>query len=149
MTEKDAAMIVPGTKAALEYAEQVLERTLSLAQSQLDVAAKVGTTAGERYRNLLSKSAGPSASLPAWPAMMESTFRSSTESAAALMKNAMAFQTEMIKIMQTTMVKANRQFGARMTDIGSKGTAVDIPIAGAPRHIKGHGLHGVQKRKAA
>ena len=78
MIENVTAMFKPNTEMAVEYAQQLAERTLGLARTQLDVTENVYGAVSREYRELLALD-GPSEILQTWPKVLESTTRTSTE----------------------------------------------------------------------
>ena len=148
MTEKAAVAHMQGTEIALRYAVQMMDQGLRLGRLQMDVAERAGSTVGRECHGLLS-AAAPSASLRAWPKVLERSITRSGEAGTAMLKNAMDWQTAMIKLMQACMQELNQRVvdgdAAAMRRAGSDGDAVQVVPAGG----KGTELHRTRARKAA
>lgn len=144
MKQNVAMMFTPNTEIALQYVDQMLERTLQLARSQLEVTERLRDAVGAEYRSLLS-SREPSVMLRTWPTILENTVRNGTVGTTAFFKNAMEFQTEQIQTMRNRMLGLNGQFGNSVIDSNVSGSAGDTPAVAAPPRP----LNGGRARKAA
>lgn len=149
MTEKAAVANRQGTEIALRYAVQMMDHGLRLGRLQMDVAERAGSTIGRECHGLLTV-AEPSAALRAWPKVLESSITSGSEAGTAMLKNAMDWQTAMIKLMQACMQELNQQVvagGAAAT--GGAGAGGEAAAQVVPARGKGAELQRLRTRKAA
>lgn len=108
MIENVAAMFKPNPEKALEYAQEIAERTLRLARTQLEVTNKIYGEVSREYRDLLT-SEEQSAMLQSWPKVVENATRTSAEGMASLLKNTIDYQNELIRMMQSRVPELNGQ----------------------------------------
>lgn len=148
MIENVTAMYKPNTEMAVEYAQQLAERTLGLARAQLDVTENIYSEVSREYRELLALE-GPAAMLQGWPKVLESTTRTSTEGMAALLKNAVVYQTELFQMMQSRVPELNGQIVDNLIQTArAAGTKVDAAAGRSSRQSSG-GSNGSRTSKAA
>lgn len=147
MNENVTAMFKPNTEMAVEYAQQLAERTLGLARAQLDVTENVYGEVSREYRELLALD-GPSEILRSWPKVLESTTRTSTEGMAALLKNAVAYQNELFQIMQSRVPELNGQIVESLMQT-ARAAAAKADAAAGRSSRQASGGNGLRTSKAA
>jgi len=106
---KKAGPFLPSAQSALEYAQQMMECTAQLFQSQLDITEKVYSSATSGYREII-KSGEPSAIINKLPKIVENTIRVSSEGATGYLTNGLNYQNTVIDLMKNKMPEMNRQF---------------------------------------
>lgn len=149
MTDNVTAMFKPNTEMAVEYAQQLTERTLGLARAQLDVTESIYSEVSREYRGLLAVE-GPSAMLQSWPRVLESTTRTSTEGMTAFLKNAVIYQNELFQMMQKSIPELNGQVVESLIQTARAAGAKADAVAGrASRQANGAGANGSRSSKAA
>ncbi len=148
MIENVTAMFKPNTEMAVEYAQQLAERTLGLARAQLDVTENIYSEVSREYQELLTLE-GPSAMLQSWPKVLESTTRTSAEGMAALLKNAVIYQNELFQMMQSRVPELNGQIvESLIQNARAAGAKTDAAAGRASRQGNG-GANGSRTSKAA
>lgn len=146
MIDNVTAMFKPNTEMAVEYAQQVAERTMGLARAQLDLTENICNEVSREYRELLALE-GPAAMLQSWPKMLETTTRTSTEGVTAFLKNAVMYQNELLQMMQKQVPGLNGQIvEAMLQSARAAGAGTDATAARAPRT---GGSNGSRASKAA
>lgn len=148
MTDHVSAMFKPNTDMAVEYAQQLAERTLGLARAQLDVTENIYSEVSREYRELLTLE-GPAAMLQGWPKVLESTARTSTEGMAALLKNAVIYQNELFQMMQSRLPELNGQIVESLIQTARAAGAKADVAAGRGSRQAGAGGNGSRTSKAA
>lgn len=149
MIDNVTAMFKPNTEMAVEYAQQLAERTLGLARAQLDVTENIYSEVSREYQELLA-AAEPSAMLQSWPKVLESTTRTSTEGMAAFLKNAAIYQNELFQMMQRRVPELNGQIVESLIQTARAAGAKTDAVAGRQsRKANGGGLNGSRTSKAA
>lgn len=149
MTEKASLANMPGTEITLRYAVQMMDQGLRLGRLQMDVAERAGSTVGRQCHGLLT-AAEPSASLRAWPKVLESSVISSGEAGTAMLKNALDWQTAMIKLMQACMQELNQRVAVGEADaLSGAGAGAAAVVQAVPARGKGTEPQRLRARKAA
>lgn len=149
MTEKVAVANMQGTEIALRYALQMMDQGLRLGRLQMDVAERAGSAVGRECHGLL-RSVEPSAPFRDWPKVLESSIASSSEAGTALLKNAVDWQTAMIKLVQACMQELNQRGGPGDADaMRGAGSDRGLAVHAAPARGKGTELQRLRARKAA
>lgn len=115
-----AAMFKPDSEDTLEYAQQVVERSVQLARSQLEVAEGMYSKVSREYRELLA-SADSSVMLQGWTKVLGSASCCTSEGVAAAFQNAVAFQGDMIQVAQSRVPKMREQLLARLGETPAAG----------------------------
>lgn len=137
MIEKVTAMYVPNTEKALEYAQEIAERTLRLARAQLEVTNSIYGEISREYRDLLA-SEEQSEMLRGWPKVAESVTRTSAEGMAALLKNAVGYQRDVMLMMQSKVPELNEKILETLIQSTRAAAAMaDAPAGRAPRQSGG------------
>jgi hypothetical protein len=137
MLDKVTALFRPGSEGSLDYAQEVMERTLQLTRSQLDVTENMFSEASREYRELLAAE-DPSALLQNFQNVLQSNARIGTEATAAFLKNAISYQNELIQMVQNTMPELSRQLREGMTAVMPTAAAVaEASAARASRQSSG------------
>lgn len=145
MKDNVTAMFKPNKEMAADYAQQITERTLGLARSQLEVTENMYLEATREYRELLVAE-GPSAMVQSWPKMLERATRTSTEGIAEMLKNAMNYQTEILQMMQSRVP----ELGGQMVDSLVETTrAAGAKAEAATGRSSRHGGNHTRSSKAA
>lgn len=148
MIDNVTAMFKPNTEMAVDYAQQITERTLGLARTQLDVTENIWSEVSREYREMLAAE-GPSAMLQNWPKVLESTTRTSTEGMAMLLKNTVIYQNELFQMIQSRMPKLNGQIVESLTQAArAAGAKTDSATGRSSRHASAGG-NGSRSSKAA
>jgi len=106
---KKAGPFLPSAQSALEYAQQMMECTAQLLQSQLDITEKVYTSTTSGYREII-KSGEPSAIMNKLPKIVENTIRVTSEGATGYLTNGLNYQNTVIDLMKNKVPEMNRQF---------------------------------------
>lgn len=149
MIENIASMFKPNSEPTLDYVQEVMERTLQLVQTQMDVTENIYNEVSQEYRELLT-AAEPSAMLQGWPKMLESTTRNVSEGAAVYLKNAVNFQNEMLQMMHDRMPELSRQAMGRLIETTRAAiTPEEVSAPRASRQSNAGRSGGVSARKAA
>ena len=120
---KKTALFLPSTQSALECAQQMMDCTAQLLQSQLDIAEKVCSSTTLGYREII-KSGEPSAMMRNLPKMVENTIRITSEGATGYLTNGLNYQNKVLDLMKSTVPEMNRQFikgVMESTNISSQG----------------------------
>lgn len=149
MMENVTAMFKPNAAMAMEFAQQVAERTLQLTRAQLDVSENIYSEVSREYRDLLTAT-DPSAMLRSWPKVLEVTARTGTEGLAVLLKNATLYQGELVQMMQSKVPQLNGQIVEGLMQTARAAAARTEAAAGRPaRQANGGGANGSRTSKAA
>lgn len=149
MMEKVTAMYKPNPEKALEYAQEIAERSLDLARAQLEATEKIYSAVSRDYRDLLAKD-DQAAMLQAWPKVIESAARSSTEGMAVLLKNAVNYQSELIRMMQSRVPELNEKIlESIIQSTRAATTMTDTPAARSSRHAGAGAANLARTSKAA
>ena len=99
MIDKVTEMFKPATESTLEYVRDAMDRTTKLAQTQFEVVTNLYDETQKDYSDLLTSSA-PMALVRDMPRILGSTTRSSAKASVTLLKNAIAYQAEILQLMQ-------------------------------------------------
>lgn len=139
MIDKVTSLFRPGSEGSLDYAQEVIERTLQLTRSQLDITENMFSEASREYREMLTAEE-PSALLQNFQNVLQSNARIGTEATAAFLKNAVNYQNELIQMAQNSMPELSRQLRESMTAVMP--TAAAIAEASAARQSSGGRANG-------
>lgn len=98
----------PDAQRAMDYARELMEGAAHLARAQLDMTENAYGELSREFHELLS-SPDPEALLRGWRNMMEGNVRRTTENVTASLKNAIDFQTHLIRITHDRMPELSLQ----------------------------------------
>ncbi|OHC71379.1 MAG: hypothetical protein A3H93_03050 [Rhodocyclales bacterium RIFCSPLOWO2_02_FULL_63_24] len=149
MISSFAALLKPGSESTLDYAQQVMERTLQLARSQLDVTENIVSTVSNGYRELLTP-AEPLEMVRGLSKAMDCSTRSTIEGSTAMLKQTVDYQNELIRMMQARMPELNRQFFAALGQTAGPAIAASnsTSVESAARRGNGGDTSAARSRKA-
>lgn len=105
----------PSTQSAIECAQQILDCTAELIQSQLNVTEKVCSHTSSGYRAIM-RSADPSAIINHLPRLIKTTVDATTRGATAYLSNGFNYQHDMMNLIQKKLPEMNRQFIKRVME---------------------------------
>lgn len=143
-----AALLKPGSESTLDYAQQVMERSLRLAHSQLDVTESIFDALSNGYRELL-RPAEPAEMFKGLSKAMDNSTRTTIEGSTALLKQTFEYQNELIRMMQARMPELNRQFIAALEQTGGSIAAAKAAPTEHARRSDGGEASSLRPRKAA
>ncbi|MBK7768352.1 MAG: hypothetical protein IPI44_21305 [Sulfuritalea sp.] len=145
MIDKVTEMFKPATESTLEYVRDAMDRTTKLAQTQFEVVTNLYDETQKDYSDLLTSSA-PMALVRDMPRILGSTTRSSAKASVTLLKNAIAYQAEILQLMQNRVPSLHHQWmqrfiesaraSAESVDAFMDGAAANESTAQAPRTRK-------------
>ena len=143
------AIFKPGSERTLELAREVMDRGLQLLETQMEVTEGIYGKISEEYREMLTATE-PAALLRSWPKVLESTTRSTAEGTAVLFKNAIAFQKEMLGMMQSRMPELSKQMMDSLIETTRTAVAHEqAPAARSSRPPSAGRSNGFRASKAA
>lgn len=151
MLQNLAALLKPDYDSTLEYAQQVLERSVQLARSQLEVAESMYTKVSQDYRELL-ESADSSTMFQSWTKVLGSASCCTSEGVAAAFQNTSSFHNDMIQVAQSRVPDLNKQLIERLESLGeatrAAASTASLATSRASRRTTGDAA-GVRAGKAA
>lgn len=138
----------PDAQRAMDYARELMERAMQLARAQLDMTESAYGELSREFHDLLS-SPDPAALLQGWQKVMEGNVRRTTENATASLKNAIDFQTHLIRITQDRMPELSLQLTESLAEARWLAPTPAAAPAATPRQAKKAGEQISRVRKAA
>jgi hypothetical protein len=134
-----AAKSKPTTQYTFDHAQRMMDCTLRLTQSQMDVMKGLYDDVGQEFSKTMSSAADPATMAKSWPQLMSVATRANAEAGALFMKNAQEYQRELLQMMQSANPGLPGQF---MNDL--MGIAKTATIANG-----GAALQAARAKKAA
>jgi hypothetical protein len=95
-----AAMKQPATQNGLDHAQRMIECTLRLTQTQMDVMKALYKDVGQEFSKTIASSTDQSAMARNWFQLMSGAARANAEAGVLLMQNAKTYQSELMQMMQ-------------------------------------------------
>ena len=134
-----AAMSKPTTQYTFDHAQRMMDCSLRLTQSQMDVMKGFYDEVGQEFSKTMSSSSDPSTMAKNWPQLMSVATRANAEAAALFMKNAQEYQSELLQMMQSANTGLPGQFMKDMMEI----------VKTSPIANEGAALQASRAKKAA